>query len=38
MARLVPYGENLKRLVAPDWDEFGKQRDRWVDRWNREIK
>ena len=38
VARLVPYGENLKRLVAPDWDEFGKQRDRWVDRWNREIK
>jgi len=38
VAKLVPYGENLKRLIAPDWDEFGKQRERWVERWNREIK
>jgi putative spermidine/putrescine transport system substrate-binding protein len=38
VARLVPYGENLKRLFAPDWDEFGKRRDQWVERWNREIK
>jgi putative spermidine/putrescine transport system substrate-binding protein len=38
VAKLVPYGENLKRLVAPDWDEFGKRRDQWVERWNREIK
>lgn len=38
VAKLVPYGDNLKRLVAPDWDEFGKRRDQWVERWNREIK
>jgi putative spermidine/putrescine transport system substrate-binding protein len=38
VAALVPYGENLKRLTAPDWDEFGKQREQWVERWNREIK
>ena len=38
VAKLVPYGDNLKRLVAPDWDEFGKRREQWVERWNREIK
>jgi len=38
VAKLVPYGDNLKRLVAPDWDEFAKRRDQWVERWNREIK
>jgi putative spermidine/putrescine transport system substrate-binding protein len=38
VAALVPYGDNLKRLTAPDWDEFGKRREQWVERWNREIK
>jgi putative spermidine/putrescine transport system substrate-binding protein len=38
VAQFVPYGEVMKGLFTIDWDEFTKQRDLWVDRWNREIK
>jgi putative spermidine/putrescine transport system substrate-binding protein len=38
VAQFVPYGEVMKHLFTIDWDAFTKQRDLWVDRWNREIK
>ena len=38
VAQFVPYGDVMKKLFTIDWDEFTKQRDLWVDRWNREIK
>jgi putative spermidine/putrescine transport system substrate-binding protein len=38
VAQFVPYGEVMNRLFQIDWNEFTKQRDQWVDRWNREMK
>jgi putative spermidine/putrescine transport system substrate-binding protein len=38
LARNLPYGERLKELIAPEWEKLDQLRDRWTDRWNREIR
>lgn len=38
LARNLPYGERLKELIAPEWEKLDQLRDRWTDRWNREVR
>jgi putative spermidine/putrescine transport system substrate-binding protein len=38
LAKNLPYGERLKELIAPDWEKLDQLRDRWTDRWNREVR
>ena len=34
----LPYGEDLKKLKAVDWDVANAKREDWTRRWNREIE
>lgn len=36
--RGLPYGEDLKKLKAVDWDVANAKREDWTRRWNREIE
>jgi putative spermidine/putrescine transport system substrate-binding protein len=38
LANNLPYGARLRELIAPDWDKLDQLRDKWTDRWNREIR
>jgi putative spermidine/putrescine transport system substrate-binding protein len=38
LAENLAYGENLKKLVAPDWNKLDQVRNEWTERWNREIR
>jgi len=38
LAETLAYGENLKKLVAPDWNKLDQVRNDWTERWNREIR
>ena len=34
----VPYGDDVKKLIAVDWDTINKNREEWNKRWTREIE
>jgi putative spermidine/putrescine transport system substrate-binding protein len=34
----IPYGEQVKTLLAADWDVINKAREEWNKRWTREIE
>lgn len=34
----LPYGDQVKALIAVDWDVINKQREDWNKRWTREIE
>jgi spermidine/putrescine-binding protein len=38
LAENLAYGDNLKKLVAPDWNKIDQLRNEWTERWNREIR
>ena len=38
LAENLAYGDQLKKLVAPDWNKMDQVRDNWTERWNREIR
>ena len=38
LAETLAYGENLKKLLAPDWNKLDQVRNEWTERWNREIR
>lgn len=38
LAKNLAYGDQLKVLVAPDWNKLDQFRDQWTERWNREIR
>jgi putative spermidine/putrescine transport system substrate-binding protein len=38
LAENLAYGEQLKKLVAPDWNRMDQVRNEWTERWNREIR
>jgi len=34
----LPYGDDVKKLIAVDWDTINANRDEWNKRWTREIE
>jgi putative spermidine/putrescine transport system substrate-binding protein len=34
----IPYGDQVKSLIAVDWDTINKVREEWNKRWTREIE
>lgn len=34
----IPYGDQVKALLAMDWDTINKAREEWNKRWTREIE
>ena len=34
----LPYGEDVKKLIAVDWDVINPLREEWNKRWTREIE
>ena len=34
----LPYGEDVKKLIAVDWETINANRDEWNKRWTREIE
>jgi putative spermidine/putrescine transport system substrate-binding protein len=34
----IPYGDQVKTLIAVDWDVINKVREEWNKRWTREIE
>lgn len=38
LAESLAYGEQLKKMVAPDWAKMDQVRNEWTERWNREIR
>ena len=34
----LPYGEDVKKLKAVDWDIANAKREEWTRRWNREVE
>jgi putative spermidine/putrescine transport system substrate-binding protein len=34
----MPYGDEVKKLIAVDWDAINPVRDEWNKRWTREIE
>jgi len=38
LAENLAYGDQLKKLVAPDWGKLDQLRNEWTERWNREIR
>ena len=38
VARGLPYGEAVGKLIAVDWDTINANRTAWNNRWTREIE
>jgi putative spermidine/putrescine transport system substrate-binding protein len=34
----LPYGDDVKKLIAVDWDVINPIRDEWNKRWSREVE